>query len=100
MSFAMKAGASALAVALAAGAASAQDLQIENAEWWQNAGQQFDGVTLHGVTEGTPPSNFIKDVLAPEVRGEDRHQGRDRDHLLGPDVRQGDQGHGGRDRHL
>jgi len=66
MRFACKAGASALAISLAAGAASAQDLQIENAEWWQNAGQQFDGVTLRGVTESTPPSNFISDALAPK----------------------------------
>jgi multiple sugar transport system substrate-binding protein len=66
MSFAMKAGASALAMALAGAPAFAQDLQIENPEWWQEAGQQFEGVTLQGVTESTPPSNFISDVLAPK----------------------------------
>ena len=66
MTFAFKVGASALAITLAASAAFAQDLQIENADWWQNAGKQFEGVTVRGVTESTPPSNFISDVLAPK----------------------------------
>jgi len=66
MNFEFRTGASALAITLAATAVVAQDLQIENAEWWQNAGAQFDGVTLQGVTESTPPSNFISDVLAPK----------------------------------
>ncbi|EYD75997.1 N-Acetyl-D-glucosamine ABC transport system, sugar-binding protein [Rubellimicrobium mesophilum DSM 19309] len=35
------------------------------ADFWSDAGAQFQGVTLHGVTESTPPSNYIKDVLAP-----------------------------------
>ena len=66
MTFAFRVGASALAITLAASAAFAQDLQIENADWWQNAGKQFAGVTVRGVTESTPPSNFISDVLAPK----------------------------------
>ncbi|MSU88442.1 extracellular solute-binding protein [Rhodobacteraceae bacterium 2CG4] len=66
MKTAFRAGASALAIALAAGAAFAQELQIENESWWQEAGARFDGVTLRGVTESTPPSNFISDVLAPK----------------------------------
>jgi multiple sugar transport system substrate-binding protein len=66
MSFAMKAGVSVLAIALAGLPAFGQELQIENADWWQNAGQQFEGVTLQGVTEATPPSNFISDVLVPK----------------------------------
>ncbi|MCB8837179.1 extracellular solute-binding protein [Aurantimonas sp. VKM B-3413] len=49
-----------------AGAAFAQDIEIKNADWWQNAGKQFDGVTLRGVTESTPASNYIADVLAPK----------------------------------
>ncbi|MEZ2128829.1 MULTISPECIES: extracellular solute-binding protein [unclassified Sinorhizobium] len=36
------------------------------ADFWSDAGAKFKGVTLHGVTESTPPSNYIKDVLAPE----------------------------------
>jgi multiple sugar transport system substrate-binding protein len=35
------------------------------ADFWSDAGAKFQGVTLHGVTESTPPSNYIKDVLAP-----------------------------------
>ena len=90
----LRAGASALIIGLMAGAMPAW------ADFWSDAGEKFKGVTLHGVTESTPPSNYVKDVLAPEFTEEDRDQGRDRDDLLGPDVRQGDQGHGGQDRHL
>lgn len=36
------------------------------ADFWSDAGAKYPGVVLHGVTESTPPSNFIKDVLAPE----------------------------------
>ncbi|PTE08577.1 sugar ABC transporter substrate-binding protein [Mesorhizobium helmanticense] len=35
------------------------------ADFWSDAGAKYKGVTLHGVTESTPPSNYIKDVLAP-----------------------------------
>ncbi len=66
MSFGFKLSASALALAMVAGGAFAQDLQIENADWWKQAGSKFDDVTLRGVTESTPPSNFISDVLAPK----------------------------------
>ncbi|KKM03457.1 hypothetical protein LCGC14_1774260, partial [marine sediment metagenome] len=59
-------GASVLALTVAAGGAFAQDLQIENADWWKEAGAKFDGVTLRGVTESTPPSSFVSDVLAPK----------------------------------
>lgn len=36
------------------------------ADFWSDAGAKYKGVTLHGVTESTPPSNYIKDVLAPQ----------------------------------
>jgi multiple sugar transport system substrate-binding protein len=36
------------------------------ADFWSDAGAKYKGVVLHGVTESTPPSNYIKDVLAPE----------------------------------
>lgn len=36
------------------------------ADFWSDQGAKFQGVVLHGVTESTPPSNYIKDVLAPE----------------------------------
>ena len=66
MSFTRTISASALALSVAASAAFAQDLTIENEDWWKEAGAQFNGVTLRGVTESTPPSNFISDVLAPK----------------------------------
>lgn len=66
MGYSGKFGASVLALAIAAGGAFAQDLQIGNGDWWQQAGAPFKGVTLRGVTESTPASNFVSDVLAPK----------------------------------
>jgi len=60
MKIAFKLGASVLALAVATGAAFADDA------FWAEAGKAYQGVVLHGVTESTPPSNYIKDVLAPE----------------------------------
>ena len=54
----LKAGVAALLVGLMAGPMAAR------ADFWSDAGAKFEGVTLHGVTEATPPSNYIKDVLA------------------------------------
>ena len=50
--------------ALAAGLMSS--MGPARADFWSDAGAKFQGVTLHGVTESTPPSNYIKEVLAPE----------------------------------
>jgi multiple sugar transport system substrate-binding protein len=44
---------------LATTAASAQD-------FWATAAQPYAGTTIRGVSESTPPSNFVKDVLAPQ----------------------------------
>lgn len=60
MTYSFRLGASALALTLAGGAAFADDA------FWAEAGKPYAGVVLHGVTESTPPSNYIKDVLAPE----------------------------------
>jgi multiple sugar transport system substrate-binding protein len=60
MSFLSKASIAALTVGLVAGGLPAR------ADFWSDAGAKFEGVTLHGVTESTPPSNYVKDVLAPE----------------------------------
>ncbi|MGL4281055.1 MAG: extracellular solute-binding protein [Albidovulum sp.] len=60
MTYSFRLGASALALTLAAGAAFADDA------FWAEAGKPYAGVVLHGVTESTPPSNYIKDVLAPD----------------------------------
>lgn len=51
-------------IALAAGLAGLSSPAF--ADFWSDAGAKYQGVTLHGVTESTPPSNYIKDVLAPE----------------------------------
>lgn len=37
-----------------------------HADFWSDAGAKHKGVVLRGVTESTPPSNYVKDVLAPE----------------------------------
>ena len=60
MSFAFKLGASALALAVAASAASADDA------FWKKAAEPYQGVTLRGVTESSPPSLYIREVLAPQ----------------------------------
>ncbi|MFN3525867.1 MAG: sugar ABC transporter substrate-binding protein, partial [Paracoccus sp. (in: a-proteobacteria)] len=54
-------GASALAMALAATTAFAQDNTF-----WAEAAAGMEGVTLRGVTESTPPSNYVRNVLAPK----------------------------------
>jgi len=42
------------------------------ASWWRTAAQSAncEGVTIRGVTESTPPSNYAKDVLAPAFEAE------------------------------
>lgn len=36
------------------------------ADFWSDAGARLQGVTIRGVSESTPPSNYVKDVLIPE----------------------------------
>lgn len=36
------------------------------ADFWSDAGAKYQGVVLHGVTESSPPSVYIKEVLAKE----------------------------------
>lgn len=62
MSFAYKLGVSVFALAASAGISLAQDAGA----FWAEAAKPYQGVTLHGVTELTPPSNYVKDVLAPQ----------------------------------
>ena len=35
------------------------------ADFWSDAGAAYKGVTIRGVSESTPPSNYVKDVLGP-----------------------------------
>lgn len=60
MSFKSTFKVAALAVALVMAAAMAW------ADFWSDAGAKYKGTTLHGVTENTPPSNYIKNVLAKD----------------------------------
>ena len=56
----LRTGASALIIALTVGSMPAF------ADFWSDAGAKLQGVTLRGVTENSPPSTYIRDVLAPE----------------------------------
>jgi len=58
---AFRLGASALALTVAATSAFAE---IDDA-WWQEAAAPYQGVTIRGVTESSPPSLYIREVLAP-----------------------------------
>jgi multiple sugar transport system substrate-binding protein len=62
MSFAFKFGASALALTVVSTAAFADG----HAAFWKEAAAPYQGVTLRGVTESSPPSLYIREVLAPE----------------------------------
>ena len=35
------------------------------ADFWSDAGAPYKGTTIRGVSESTPPSNYVKDVIAP-----------------------------------
>mgnify|MGYP001806209744 CR=1 FL=1 len=35
------------------------------ADFWSDAAKDLQGVTIRGISESTPPSNYVKDVLAP-----------------------------------
>lgn len=57
------------ALALTVGAVSAQDtteMAGIDAEWWAAAAAPYEGATIRGVSESTPPSNYVRDVLAPQ----------------------------------
>jgi len=62
MSFAFKVSASALAITLATGTAYAGGHE----DFWKKAAEPYQGVTLRGVTESSPPSLYIREVLAPQ----------------------------------
>nr|WP_238930543.1 extracellular solute-binding protein [Vibrio sp. S9_S30] len=55
---------SAIALALTVAATSAY-AEIDKA-WWKEAAKPYQGVTIRGVTESSPPSLYIREVLAPE----------------------------------
>ncbi|MEM7128494.1 MAG: extracellular solute-binding protein [Chloroflexota bacterium] len=38
--------------------------------WWAEAAKPYAGVTIRGVSESTPPSNYVADVLAAQFEAE------------------------------
>lgn len=62
MSFTFKLGASALALSLMATTALADAAS----DFWKKAAEPYQGITLRGVTESSPPSLYIREVLAPQ----------------------------------
>lgn len=53
--------AGALALSLWSSTVLAQD-----AAWWKEAAAPYQGVTIRGVSESTPPSNYVSEILAPK----------------------------------
>lgn len=41
-------------------------LSFADEDFWAAAAAPYAGTTLRGVSESTPPSNYVKDVLAPQ----------------------------------
>lgn len=35
-------------------------------DWWQQAAEPYQGVTIRGISESTPPSRYVSEVLAPQ----------------------------------
>ena len=66
MKTAFKVGASALVISMVASATFAQDLQIENEDWWRNpsARQWLQGLFARGGTDDA-------DTLCREISGKD-----------------------------
>ncbi|MCP4308723.1 MAG: extracellular solute-binding protein, partial [bacterium] len=38
---------------------------VAKADFWSDAAKPYEGATIRGVSESTPPSNYVKDVLGP-----------------------------------
>jgi multiple sugar transport system substrate-binding protein len=49
-----------LVVALLASTSAAR------ADFWSDAAKPYSGAVIRGVSESTPPSNYVKDVLAKD----------------------------------
>ena len=56
-------GLAALAATALVGLSSAR--AQTDTEWWTKAAEPYKGATITGVSESTPPSNYVRDVLAP-----------------------------------
>jgi multiple sugar transport system substrate-binding protein len=40
--------------------------QAQQDDWWKAAAAPYAGVTIKGISESTPPSNYARDVLGPQ----------------------------------
>src|ERR671911_739623 len=40
-------------------------ISAAKADFWSDAAAPYKGATIRGVSESTPPSNYVKDVIAP-----------------------------------
>lgn len=58
-----------LAACPAAAPAPAPEAEGEMS-WWAEAAKPYEGVTIRGVSESTPPSKYVSDVLAPQFEAE------------------------------
>jgi multiple sugar transport system substrate-binding protein len=53
------------AVTLLAFAAPSLAQDAPDTAWWAEAAQEYRGVTIRGISESTPPSRYVSEVLAP-----------------------------------
>lgn len=51
-------------LSIMSGAALSASAQDEN--WWATAAEPYQGVTIRGISESTPPSRYAAEVLAPQ----------------------------------
>jgi multiple sugar transport system substrate-binding protein len=42
--------------------------QAQQDDWWKEAAAPYAGVTIKGISESTPPSNYARDVLGPQFQ--------------------------------
>jgi multiple sugar transport system substrate-binding protein len=47
-------------------AALLMTVSAARADFWSDAAAPYKGVTIRGISESTPPSNYVKEVLGPE----------------------------------
>jgi multiple sugar transport system substrate-binding protein len=55
-----------LVVLLAVLSGFALSANAQDDDWWATAAAPYAGVTIRGVSESTPPSNYVSDVLAAQ----------------------------------
>jgi multiple sugar transport system substrate-binding protein len=45
--------------------AAMEEGAAEEMSWWAEAAAPYEGVTIRGISESTPPSRYVQEVLAP-----------------------------------